>query len=476
MNHPKVGLMTYGDARDHEWTKLFKGLTEPRHQEAIKYFEQLSIELVSFDSVARTIDEIDEQADMLRTSGVESLVAHVPCWVSPNMVLRGLQNLNLPTILLSNKDPGTHGLVGLLGVGGALDQIGFEHLRVREEFTGADSSILAKKVLPFIRAATAVSRLRGRNFGLFGGRSLGIDTGTFDPMQWRRQFGLDVEHFDQLEIIRKAEDITDAETEKTMDWLSEHVGRIVYDDKGLIPEKLAIQVRCYLATKQIIKERQLDFVAIKCMPDLTNHYVPQCLSAALLPGPYDADGEKETTVMACEADADSGLTAEIMKIVSGGLPTMFADVSHINDETKTFYLPNCGGMCTWFASRSSNPLENLKKVNIIPSIRPGGGGTTILTCAPGPLTLGRLYRKSGEYYLAMFRGEAKELTVDEYDAFVAARGSHQLPTAFVKVEMDINRFIDEFASNHICAVPGDWLKDLEYVCKLLKIKPVVLDR
>ena len=476
MNLPKVGLMTFGDARDHEWAKLFQGLTEPRHQQAVKYFKNLSIDLVSFDDVARKINEIDEQADHIKASGVQALVAHVPCWVSPNMVLRGVQRVNLPTILISNKNPGTHGSVGLFGAAGALDQIGFSHIRVREEFEGADPNAVANKALPFIRAASAVSCLKGRNFGLFGGRSLGIDTGTFDPMQWRRQFGVDAEHIDQLEIIRLAEEIPEEETRKMMDWLAEHMGSIEYDDKGLIPDKLAHQVRCYLATKRIIKERDLDFVAIKCMPDLTNYYVPQCLSAALLPGPYDADGEKETTVMACEADADAGLTSEIMKLVSGGLPTLFGDVSYINDDTGTFYLPNCGGMCTWFAARSDNPSENLKQVHIRPAIRPGGGGTTYLTCAPGPLTVGRLYRKSGEYSMALFTGEAKELPKDEYEAFVAARGSHQLPTAFVKTNVDIDRFVDEFASNHICAVAGNWVKELVHVCGLLGIKPVLLDR
>ena len=35
MNPPRVGLMTFGDARDHEWAKLFQGLTEPRHIENV---------------------------------------------------------------------------------------------------------------------------------------------------------------------------------------------------------------------------------------------------------------------------------------------------------------------------------------------------------------------------------------------------------------------------------------------------------
>jgi len=473
MNPPKIGLMTFGDARDHEWAKLFQGLTEPRHQKAVDYFKQQPVELVCFDDAARKMDEIDGQADELRAAGVEALVAHVPCWVSPNMVLRGVQRVNLPTILLSNKEPGTHGSVGLFGAAGALDQIGFAHHRVRENFTGEDPQAIADKALPFLRAASAVARLRGRNFGMFGGRSLGIDTGTFDPMQWRSLFGVDAEHIDQLEIIRRAEEIPEETTRKTMDWLTEHIGKIGWDDKGLVPEKLAHQVRCYLATKQIIKEQNLDFVAVKCMPDLTNHYVPQCLSAALLPGPYDADGKKDTTVMACEADADAALTSEIMKLVSGGLPTMFADVSYIHDDSNTFYLPNCGGMCTWFAARSNSPAENLKRVNIMPAIRPGGGGTTYLTCAPGPLTVGRLYRKAGKYTLAIFQGEAIELPKEEYDAFVAARGAHQLPTAFVKTDVDIEAFVKEFASNHICAVPGVWVKEMEHVCSLLGIRVVV---
>ncbi len=29
MNEPKVALMTFGDAREHEWDNLFRGLTDP---------------------------------------------------------------------------------------------------------------------------------------------------------------------------------------------------------------------------------------------------------------------------------------------------------------------------------------------------------------------------------------------------------------------------------------------------------------
>ncbi len=171
MNKPKVALMTFGDAREHEWENLFRGLTEPRHKRIKDYFEALPVALHAFNDVARTKDQIDAQVDELKAAGVEVFVAHIPCWSSPNLIVRGVQRMGLPTILISNKDAATHGTVGLLGAGGALDQIGYPHLRIRGSF---DTTTIGENALQFFRAASAVARLRGKVFGLFGGRSLGI--------------------------------------------------------------------------------------------------------------------------------------------------------------------------------------------------------------------------------------------------------------------------------------------------------------
>jgi len=471
MNEPKVGLMTFGDARKHEWENLFRGLTEPRHRQMAKYLGGLAVELHSFDEVARTKEQIDAQVDGLKAAGAEAFVVHLPCWTAPNLVVRGVQRMNLPTLLVSNKHPGTHGTVGLLGAGGALDQIGYPHLRIREGF---DSPALADKMLPFVRAASAVARLRGRVFGLFGGRSLGIDTGTIDPMQWRSKFGVDVEHIDQLEIIRRAEQIGDEPIDKMVAWLEANAASVDYDGQRLTPERLGYQSRCYLATKEIIAELGLDFVAVKCMPDLSTHYVPQCLSAALLPGPYDAQGEKRPVPMACEADGDGALTMEILGLVSGGKPTLFGDLSYLDEEASTIYIPNCGAMCSWYAARSDSPAVNLSQVELRPSFRPGGGATTYFKAAPGPVTLARLFRRAGEYAMAIMPGEAVEPSAEEYERFVQARGSHQLPTMFVHVSVGFDELIAEFGSNHISGVDGSYVQELEHVCRLLQIQPIVL--
>jgi L-fucose isomerase len=472
MPGPRVGLITFGDDREYMWDGYFRGLTEPRHREARDYLRSLPLEVHAFDQVARSKQLVDEQVAELKVAGVEALFAHTPAWATPNLVVRGVQGLGLPTVVMTSKSPATHGMVGMLAASGALAQIGFQHLRVRDDF---GAPVFDEEVLPYLRAASARARLRGRVMGLYGGRSLGIDTGSFDPMQWRAQFGIDVDHVDQLEIVRRAALVDAPRVAAMMDWMRARFGAVDFDGAKLTPERLELQARCYLATKDINKERGLDFISVKCMTELSDHHVPQCISAALMPGSFDSEGAKAPCAMSCEADSDGALTMEMLKQVSGGGATLFADVSHMDEEKGILYLPNCGGMCAWFAGRSSNPDENLARIRLRPSVRPGGGATTFFTAAPGSVTLARLYRVAGRYRMAIIPGDVIELPADDLAAFVQARGRHQLPTAFVKVGADLQQFVAEFGSNHISGVAGTWARELVHLCRILDVEPVVMN-
>jgi L-fucose isomerase len=469
---PRVALMTFGDERDYMWEGYFRGLTEPRHAQARDYLANLPLELLAFDEVARSKKEIDRQVAELQSAGAEALFAHTPCWATPNLAVRAVQSLDLPTVVMTSTSAATHGMVGMLATAGTLGQIGMDHMRVRDDF---GAPVFEEEVLPFFRAAAARARLRGRVMGLFGGRSLGIDTGTFDPMQWRAQFGVDVNHIDQLEIVRRAELVDADRVSSMMHWAREQFASIDFDGKKLTEEKLAFQLRCYLANKDINAEQGLDFISVKCMTELSDHYVPQCISAALMPSPFDAEGDKPTCSMSCEADGDGALSMEMLKLVSGGGATLFADVSHMDTEKNILYLPNCGGMCAWFAARSAEASDNLQRIELRPSVRPGGGATTYFRAAPGPVTLARLYRVAGEYRMAILPGEAVQLSDEDLAAFVRERGKHQLPTAFVRVEADLERFVEEYGSNHISGVAGLWVRELELLCEMLDVEPVVMD-
>ena len=113
----------------------------------------------------------------------------------------------------------------------------------------------------------------------------------------------------------------------------------------------------------------------------------------------------------------------------------------------------------------------MKEIELRPANRPGGGAITYFTASPGPLTLARLFRKNGCYHMAIASGRAVELSPEKYEAFVNARGNHQLPTAFVKTDQDLDRLIQGFGSNHILATDGDYLEELEYFCQIQDITP-----
>lgn len=469
MRKPRVALITFGDEREFEYHKLYQKHTDPRHAQAARALESWGFTVLTEEGIARTKLQISQQAARLLERQPDVLVAHVPCWVSPNMVCRGIEQMGLPTALVANDSPATHATVGLLGAGGALDQIGYPHLRIRREWDAADQSDFETKLIPFIRAAAAKRAIRGTTFGLFGGRSLGIDTGTMDPMQWRLTFGVDTEHVDQSEILRRAPSIAEERAAKMKDFLLRTSKCVNFDQEKLTPEKLDLQIRCYLATKDIVAEKNIDFMALKCMPDMTVNHVAQCLTAAFMPSPFDGEGEKEVTPIACEADADAALTMMMLKQLSGGTPTWFADVSHIDMEAKTIYFPNCGGMCAWYAGRSACPEENMKNIELRFANRPAGGASTYFIAADGLITLARLTRKRGQYQMTVFLGSMRTPSAEEMERWIAARGIHQLPTAYIDVDIDLDKLVETFGSNHMAGVAGDHLAEVVQLCRMYGI-------
>ena len=470
-NRPKVGCITFGDHREPEWNAFFKGMTEPRHAKAVAMLQKLPVELISFPAPARTRDEINAQIDALKQAEVEVFIAHTPCWTSPNLVVHGVQRMNLFTIVLGNRDMGTHGCVGLFGAAGALAQIGQEHKRIRLDYA---EDQYEKELVPIIRAASAKMRLKGSVFGHFGGRSIGIDTATFDPMGWRKQFGIDTEHIDQVEIIRLAEQMDPERVEKLRLWIEAHAKEVLYNDGKFTKEKFNFQLACYLATKDLCAQHGLQFTAVKCMPELSNSYVPQCMTATFLPNDFDGEeGKKDAIVMACEADADGALTQQILKLLSGGMPTFFADVSHIDDVRKTIFCVNCGALCAWYAKRSQVPEENLHNITFKQSIRPGGAAISSFFAEEGPMQLARLYRVNGKYRMAILPCNAVTPDKEIIAEFIKERGPHQLPALFAKIDFDINAFIDEYGSNHISGVAGNYTEELVLLCNMLGIEPVV---
>ena len=462
----RIGLLSFSDGRE----RVHKNLSPSIEKNAGLIRERLEasgqIEVIPGDEIIWRHSQAREQAKLVAGKGVDGTILNVPVFAFPNLIRISSQFAQEPFLAYSPLFGGLPGLGGLLGASNALEQVGITCEKV---YGSLDDREVMEKLLSFCRVAHAVNGLRGRVLGLIGGRSIGMVTGEASPDLYNSLFGLDVDHFDQLEIIRRSPMVPDEKVEHAFNWLKNQVKSIEFDSQKLTPDNLKGQIRTYYATQSIIEERQFDFVAVKCHYEMSEHYYTQCLSAAFMNDPYDWDGKKEPMVFSCEADADGAVTMQILKLLSGK-PVIFTDLRHYDYDNEVMVLCNCGAMSTWYTRQSDNPSENLKEVTLVPVIEKYGGDGCHVKYIAGEsqMTFARLFRKSGQFYMTIFTGNNQNFPTEKLNETCPA-----WPHMFVKLSVPPDELIRNLGSNHIHGVAGDYVAELKKFCEMKNIIPEI---
>jgi len=358
-------------------------------------------------------------------------------------------------------------MVAMLSSAGTMDQLGLTYTRVWGDI---QNPATLEKVVKYIRAAGAISHIKGETYGLFGGRPLGMYTAVANLDQWQSLFGVDIEHIEQYDVVRYSEKFDSTRIDSGFKWLESHVGSIKYDGHALTPEKLKKQIASYHAVRQIMEEKDLDFVGFKAHGDLTDYFVTMDIAEAFLNDPYDWEGSHEPIVASTEADMDGALTMELLKHVSNGSPTLFADIRHYDADDDVWYFANSGTHATYFAARSMDPAQNLKKVTFYPEIPdfPAGGASVQYYAGAGPMTMARLARKKGQYWLAIVPAEFIEFSQDKMVA-KSKTTDIEWPHAFARLKVQPEAFLSTYPCNHIHGIVGDWVDELCLIAEILGI-------
>ena len=468
MKKRRVGVITFSDGRDFVHKDLLE-MNRKFEDKLVRALESTGeIEVVRGSEIVWKPSIAKKVAKELLKADVEMTIFNYSIWCWPHLSVIASLFAPGPFLLFGQVNPKYPGMVGLLAASGALDQVGVFHQKV---WGDPEDEGVMKKILEFVRAATTVNRLKGERYGMFGGRPMGMYTAAANGDQWMREFGIDVEQIDQYELVIRAERVPKEKLEKVRKWL-ESVSNVLYDGKQLTPEKLERQIALYYAAKEIIEEYELDFVGFKGQPEMTNNYATLDVAEAFLNDPYDFDGPKEPIVAATETDMDGALTMEVLKHISGQ-PVLFADVRHYFRDRNILDLCNSGNHATYFAAKSFDPEENLKKVYFYPQTFyfPAGGAAVKHFAAPGEVTLARLARRNGKYRMVVMRGEIVEVPDMEK---LADEVQKEWPHAYVKLQTDMDTFLEKFPCNHIHGVYGDYVNELVHFCRMKDIDCEVL--
>src|SRR5450759_1342245 len=192
----KVGILTFSDGRKYIHDSLVE--LNLRYQERLaKALEATGlVEVVPGREIIWNSEGARNEGRYLQQAGVDMTILNYAIWAFPNLTAIATTFAPGPYLLFCNLHPSEPGMVAMLSSAGAMDQLGLTYSRVWGDIQ--EPATLAK-VLKYVRAAGAISHLRGETYGLFGGRPLGMYTAVANLDQWRSLFGLDVEHIEQYD-------------------------------------------------------------------------------------------------------------------------------------------------------------------------------------------------------------------------------------------------------------------------------------
>lgn len=466
----KIGVLTFGDGRSFLAKELFPMNSE--FQKKVKNrLEKEGFQVIAPEETICSNELAVKYGRLIQSEHVSCVIFNYCIWAWPAYSRMVAQYCPKPIIMYANLNPGYPAMVGMQAGAGSLDQIGIPFYKI---FGALEDDMIFNRVMSCIIGVSAFNLMKGLTYCNVGGRSLSIDTAIADPAIWMEKLGIDVDHVDQFELVRRTEEEikNGNRIQKAIDYLKAHVKKIHWTGEDaemkLTGTLMQRSVGMYYAMRDIIDEFKYDFCGIKGQRELTEHYSTSDIAEAFLNDYYGPEGEPhEPIVCATEADMDAALTMQVFKHITAK-PVLFADIRSYYPDKDIWDLCNSGSHATYFAGASKDPVENLKHVEFRPEgfYYPAGGPSVYHIAKPGEVTLARLTRSgsSTHYKMAVAHGEFVSFG-DAENERIAAIEQDNWPHTFAKLDCSMEAFLQGINCNHIHGTYGNWVKELEIFCR-----------
>jgi len=382
---------------------------------------------------------------------VDCVVFYVATWLWASEIWRAALAFKRPVAIWCSPTAVGWATGGALVLHGALDEIGVKHKLVYG-YPAEDRTV--RSMVAFVKAAASAGRLRNSKLGLIGGYGMGAVTGATDIAQVLSKFGMKVEHVDQFELIKRAEGCLRKHVEDTYNMLKKRFSGLPQLDK--VMER---SIRLYLALRDFVLERKFDVTAVKCFPELGDNYATACLAQSLLP--------EEGVVSSCIGDVNTALSAYILHLLSSEA-TFNPDVQRIKKDEGVVILASDGAAPP---SLAASPERIILRCRGLATEGAADGISIGFICKPGPVTLIRLCRIKGDYYMHIASGEA--FVPENSEELLKECGFPHWPHAFIKLKGNVEAFVQNQRSEYISMCYGDYREELIDFCHQLEIKPLV---
>lgn len=483
----KVGIITFTDGRER--------VAEVTREDCLGFQRRVSDwlraeghEPVEAQEVVWNYATAGDESRRLEAAGVDVVVFNFCVWSYPDFTAQAAEATSAPIMFLGNINPGFPGWVAFFASVGTMEEIGRPFGRILGDLKDPKVAAQAREFLarhaPNIRDAgmAAALSLRGQRYGEFDGPSMGMYTGHIDQSQWMEQFGIQVFHRSALDLAMRMEGVAEDRVQAGLEWLEASVRKIHWQEGRLTPGlegTLARQVRLYLVIKDFCKLEGIDFCGLTGQLDWTewDQWCIMDVPEALLNDVVDwEDDPKEPLICATECDSNGALTMQLLHQLTG-TPVLFADLRHYHEDKDCYDLVNSGEHAPWLAKRSADWRENWGEVELYPAMdfyfRAGGASVQFFSAPEETVTFARMTRRSGEYQMHLFTGSFVSFGREE-DERLAKMTAWEWPHAFARFDCSVDELGRSYASNHIHAVMGDYVGEMQAACEALGVEVIRL--
>ncbi|MCL5985663.1 MAG: hypothetical protein M1371_03755 [Actinobacteria bacterium] len=410
--------------------------------------ENMDFDVVRFNKIVDSVEDSFEAADLMIKEDVDCVIIFIATWNWAAQIMQAVRKIGKPVILWAIPIPPAWNIGGLAVTHGSFDEVGYKHLTV---YGSVDEEDVLERIKSYIKACYVKNILSKSTYGSIGGQGMGIHTGIIDANQWMEEFGILVSFTDQYAVVVEAEKI---ERDKVTAY--HNLLKSAYGQVPPLNDVTERSIRLYLSLEEIIKREKYDFTGVKCTFDLSDNYCSACLAQSRL--------SSRGYVTACLNDSNGALTMYMLRLLTKE-PLFMADVNFIQKKEKIIRLIDDG-------SASINLAKNPKdvKLDFQPTLEAKASGVcTGLICKPGRVTLARFQRVMGYYQMHIVTGEA----IEADPKLVYECGYPMWPHAFIKLDGDIEKFIQNLRSEYIHMVYGNLKDELLAICDVLNIEPTV---
>ena len=305
------------------------------------------------------------------------------------------------------------------------------------------------KIACFVSAAFAQRSIAGSRVGMMGFRDMKLYNTLYEGLSLKKDFGIDVEFFEMLELLQEAEQVDESEIEPLLNKI-----RAEWQFVQPVDEDFLIKgIRYYLALLKITRVNGYNALSLKDVDGMKKllHFPPALLFMLL------SDEAGLCTIP--ENDVMGAVTQLIVKQLTGQCGAYFE-----------FYEFFENGVLMGVPDYV--PAEVVKgKVKVTRSAFGGisGGLLNISEVKTGRMTLARLANTGNHYTMHIVTGTAKPVKWEEAGW---EQPAPQLPSFELTLDRPLDDFSEKVSGQHYIVAYGDQTGLLKDFCYLKNINVI----